>query len=292
MTNIAVFAVLYLNHADLDGFVGSLRDSACQYIHEGCKTDLSINVHLLDNSQNISEDACSTLSAVKALQSEKFTINYISMPSNLGYLGPLGFAQKLASSCIKPDIVIYCNCDLLFDLSFISALMAASLKQSLRHVTLVAPSIIAMDSYYDKNPMYIRKPSRSKLKLLRAIYSNYISAFTYELFAKLRNISVGNLRSNTRHVSQVPPFPIYAAHGACFIFLSTSDFLSLPTYPIFLFGEELFIAHYLESLQLSTLYLPSLILRDRSHSSLHFIGQKRVFRYMYESLDYLIKSSA
>jgi len=249
--NVFIFVVNYKEDDHLVRFVQSVAEAQAV-----CRS-ANVDVHVLDNSEK-------TVPELKQLRS---LVDVVGVPvtlhstgTNDGYFGCLRLAQSLVAE--GTDCLIYCNPDVLLDADFL--LMLEPILGSTGGV--VAPMILSMKNEAELNPKYRQRLSEGKLRRLHWIYAHRL---TYAIFNELARVKEAFCKWGRR----LPPagitsIPIYAAHGAMFIFADVEFFLRLPAFPCFLFGEELFIAEEARIARVSVVYEPSLRVRDVRHASI------------------------
>lgn len=220
--------------------------------------DASVNlqIHVLDNS----EYPCEKLAALKQMLSEFSQVPaQLHVPDrNSGYFGSLALAQRLAE-LQGSDVVIYSNPDVRFAPDFFDQLGL----HRLRAPGLIAPAIVSREDGFDQNPKYVHRLTRAKLLRLQRIYATSLGFRFYMNLARLKEWLLGKRARGTAPAGKV----IYAPHGATLIFTDPDFFRSLPSYPCFLFGEELFVAEEAMRREIPITYQPALKVEDlRSHS--------------------------
>lgn len=294
MHKIVVFGIIYRNHSTLSGFISSIACSAMQAVNLHGQLS-KVTLYLLDNSELTKEQSQNYKKEFENTNSLTINVIYLAMKNNLGYLGPLPFAQSLLKKMNEfSDIVIYSNTDILFDVNFFRKL-EINYTGNVNKAELVAPSIIIKTSGFDQNPKYINKPKLAHLNFLKKIYSSFLLAVLYEAASFIKILLSLSLNFFTKASAykdtslQLSSYSIYAAHGACFIFADTSFFMSIPRYPIFLFGEELYIAELAAKKKFKTVYDPSLVVYDIRHSSISSLPNAKRVKLMHESIAYLCR---
>ena len=104
--------------------------------------------------------------------------------------------------------------------------------------------------------------------------------------------SIDSLLKNIKRLQKEhQPGIIYSGHGA-FIILTHTFFEKCPTidYPLFLYGEELYLAETCRKLHLKVVYRPDIKILDQESVSTSKMRRRLYYRYNYEGLDYLIKT--
>lgn len=251
--NILFFVVNFKADDHLLRFAQSV--AAAQVVHPSA----SVDIHVLDNSQK-SRPEMEQLRARLGVAGVPVTLH--SPGTNDGYFAGLGLAQSLVSE--TTDCVIYCNPDVLLDADFFSML-----ERTLVHgAGVVAPAIVSIEDGFDQNPKYRQRLSEGKLRRLQRIYAHRLTYVTFNVLARVKEVTAGWWHRQPQ--AGGPSTPIYAPHGAVFVFTDVGFFLRLPAYPCFLFGEELFVAEEARLAGVRVMYEPSLRVRDVRHAS---IGQ-------------------
>ena len=83
--------------------------------------------------------------------------------------------------------------------------------------------------------------------------------------------------------------PIYAPHGATLVFADAAFFGTLPAYPCFLFGEELFIAEEAQQRQVAITYQPGLRITDLRSQSVSQLPSDFFRRLMLASVQFILQ---
>jgi len=239
---------------------------------------IELNLHIYDNSQK-------TKTQEKAFRKEISVIidqySYHSDGNNIGYFGCLPVAQSLIPK--NADVCIFCNPDLVVDVSFFK-----SLKNSTKKSTgMLAPSIIDKSRHIDLNPKYINRLGLQKMKRLKFIYSSIITFTLFNCLAIMVEIFRAILSAKSH--GQEQSMNIYAPHGAMFIFFDILFFKTLPKYPCFLFGEEIFIGEEANCNSVDIFYDPEVRVVDNRHASIKKLDRSIVRKFYYESIDFLIE---
>lgn len=265
--NIFFFIVNYKT----DSFLRKLIDS----INLSTKgINVKVDIHVIDNSQkNVIE--------FKLFEQEylKSGVCVHSNGENVGYFGGIPIAQKILQG-IDADCVIYCNADLEVDVNFIPELI-----ELIKIDGIIAPAILTHRGI-DLNPIYSERISKSKMRILKIIYSNGITLSLYFVLAKLSENFVNILgKPYEKGKNEL----IYASHGAMFIFSNVIFFKKLIPYPCFLFGEEIFIAEEAKKNDISIFYKPIVKVFHARHASIDALNTKIKRKLYYNSINYLLK---
>jgi GT2 family glycosyltransferase len=215
----------------------------------------------------------------------------IKSPRNLGYFGGarLGLETYLQTNPL-PDWIIVSNVDLEFrDSTLLSGLGDLSRAEN---VGVIAPAIWSEINQSDWNPKIRSRPAKMRMHLYKILYRSY---YIYNIY-----ILLFVLKSRARHIlgqsakrseiraegeKDLARQDIYAPHGACIIFskLYFQRGGSLD-YPMFLYGEEIFVAESARRLGLRVVYDPNLRVCSYDHVATgRFPRSRHIASYQYDS---------
>jgi GT2 family glycosyltransferase len=264
--NLTFFIINYKTDIQTKTCIESIRSM------ETAPTD-NVCIHVFDNSEK------SNLEANEFEKSLSGAAQTTFCNGNLGYFGCLQLAQEKVP--VDSDYIVYANPDLFFHSDFLT-----ELKKIETEATLIAPSIISKNDKFDQNPKYKSRLRKSKLERLKRIHSNDI---TYTLFHATANFAE-KLRPNPKQQTPGAGETIYALHGSAIIFKECEFFKSLPLYPCFLFGEELFIAEEAIRAKAKTEYHPNLKITDYRHGNISALPRRHHREYMYTSINHIMQT--
>ena len=265
-----VICVNYESYDSLHKYLLSIKKSAL-LLKEGL-----IEVCVVDNTAEgrvhipASEYGSQNLS-VRVIQSD-----------NIGYfpavqLGLYEYDNSIASY----RYIIVSNVDLQVSPNFFSSLSTFDLDSS---TAVIAPSILSLTNEVDINPKISRRPSRFKLELNRLFFLDpalhRIMVFLHNVRVK-RRFSAGKSKSSELQV-------IYAAHGSFMVFTENFFRKTKLEFPLFLFGEEIYVAELCRSQQLRTLYWPSLRVLDDENVSTSRLKSRTYCKLNVMALSFLI----
>lgn len=269
--NVFFFVVNYKADDHLVRFVQSVAaaQTACPAAH--------VDVHVLDNSEK-SMPELEQLRARTAVASVPVTLH--SLGSNCGYFGGLHLAQSLVPG--TTDCLVYCNPDVLLGGDFFGVL-----ERIAQHGGgVVAPAILSLQDGFDQNPKYRQRLSEKKLRRLQRIYACRFAYVIFNLLARGKEVASARRRRSPKRC--LVSTPIYAPHGAVFIFTDLGFFRRLPPFPCFLFGEELFVAEEARLAGVSVVYEPSLLVRDVRHASIRQLTGEFRRLLMWKSVTFIL----
>lgn len=264
MTNIAIFCVTYNSYNELAAFLSSLENAAVD-IADKCVVD----VYITDNTENNRRPV--------SFQSGIVNIRTFYPSKNLGYFGGVKYAMD--SVDVSPyHFVAISNVDLEFRRDALCNLL--NLEEG-EDVGWIAVQLYSLLEGRDRNPSVLKRYSRKKLQLLRIM-------FKYPLFMWLYK---NTFYCRKKYSSHYQCSEIYAGHGS-FILL-TDKYFSLcgkVDYPVFLYGEELYIAEQCRKHGLKVKYNPSVCLIDKEHVSTGKMRKVFYYKCNYEGLTYILNT--
>lgn len=196
--------------------------------------------------------------------------------NNIGYLGAAQSIINGLSDIDKYKYVIISNVDLSIPKDFFQQLAEKVYDDN---VAWIAPRILSMKENKNRNPKIIKRLSKKRISILQLFYKFPILNKIYEKFFYTR-----------RQVSKqdFPSGNIYAGHGS-FILLSNIFFTNYAKiqYPIFMFGEEIFLAELIRMKQLTVFYDSSLTIYDHDHISTAKMRKDFYYQCNYRAVSYL-----
>ena len=215
----------------------------------------------------------------EALRAADPEILYLNPGQNLGYFGGARYGLKyLNENGIGFDALIVANVDIRFETEHLAeAIRSYDGEQT----GALAPTILADGK--DMNPykterMTKRQQQRRILYLRFPVFQRGIDA-------------VRHLRKKTEQTIRHPDGEkIYMGYGSCFIFFRRYfDRGGDLEMPLFLYGEEPYVAEMCLKTGLDILYAPRIVIRDIGHVSTNTIPSGKHRRYLIESAKYCIR---
>ena len=248
---VCIICVCHNTHKEFYDYYSSIR---------GADANEMADVVLLDNSDQISESQVKSYKEMSAAD-KKFTYARVK---NIGYIGSAQyFLQTSQIDISNYDFLCISNVDLLLKEDFFSTLEGV-FSGICDDVGMLAPKIITADNI-NKNPKVVVRPTLKNLLIRKLLFS---SAATHLLLEKMHLLRKRLARHNEREKKLAKLESIYAAHGSFFLFARPAiEAVVNNTYPVFLFGEELFFAELMKKYQLSTYYVEELVIYDSEHAS-------------------------
>lgn len=228
------------------------------------KGDSERDIIIVDNNSSAEDyealkNGWPNLSNTKLIRSEK----------NLGYFGGLNYGLK----AINPedyDYVLIANNDLIYRYDFLEVLERSEYEPD---CLVIAPELITIDGKY-QNPQRVNKPSAKRQFSYSLYYSNYIISTLMQLFYSKfarKKIKLKNRVTEKTNIFQLT--------GACMIL--TPQFFErcgLLDDSVFMWGEEVLLAHQVEVAKGVITYDPSLYIMHLENASVRKISSKKSFK--------------
>lgn len=281
MAKVALICVNYNSDESVFRYIKSVVIAK-----ENVESQFALSIIVVDNSDRANKD-----DFFVQLQSISDNVQMVKSPGNVGYFGGIrcGIAV-LNDSLSQFDYLIVSNVDLQLRDNFFCKLLHVKNR---KHCGVIAPSVFSSHRKKDLNPKIMNRPTRWRMKLYTKIFSKpnvfvvyeKIAQYKYKILHALNRIGtdVENRAKNGMR--------IYAPHGAIIIF--TKEYFQRGgnfDYPMFLFGEEVFVAEIVRCLNLQVLYQPSLVVYDDEHVATGKMNRKTISRFYAVSAVYLYKT--
>lgn len=266
MKKILFIPVNFNSYSELDSYLSTIDTSALKQE----ASHLSVDVIIADNStqkQSIDDTRYSRLN-ISVREYE-----------NPGYFGGGLSVYNGVNQISKYDYVIISNVDLKVEENFFDHLFNVRLAKD---VGWIAPGILSVKDNRDMNPKIVKRYSKNALEMLKVMYK----------FPFLKRLYVKTLfkAKHSDMIADRKERDIYAGHGS-FIILTKAFVTKCPRldYPVFLFGEEVFVGETVRLAGLKTRYVPSIAVFDDAHVSTGKLKSSANNKYNIEALTYLIK---
>lgn len=202
----------------------------------------------------------------------------VKLFNNLGYLGAAQKVINADDNIIEYNFVIISNVDILFSTTTIKELVKSKIDSN---VAWIAPCIYSLKYEKDKNPNVLERYSKGKLSLLKLLFNRYL----YRAYVKLIYANKGKKERERKDMY------IYAGHGSCVI-LTKRFFEIYPKidFPLFLYGEELYLAEMIYKAGLKVKYIPSIVIDDIGNVSTSKLPSSLFFKYNKEAISWILKN--
>jgi hypothetical protein len=206
-------------------------------------------------------------------------LSHIKTNINAGYFGAVSYVFQ--HEIVNPelyDFTIISNVDIHIPDDFLYNLLNFEPPAG---TGIIAPSIISISENIDKNPGMTTRPTKYKMLFYQFLYAN---SWFYRIFLKIRKFRIKLIRP-VQYDNRI----IYAAHGSLIILCKAYFALrGAVNYPVFLFGEEIFLAEELLNRKLLTIYNPSIKVFDDEHIGTSKIKIQSQCKLSYTAIKYLI----
>lgn len=206
-------------------------------------------------------------------------IVYINPNSNLGYFGGARCGiDYVNEEKISYDFLIVSNVDILFKTKDFVNLILNNISNE---IGLISPSILVREN--DINPYRLNKVSKKELKR-RLMYLKHPNLqWIVNIFRSARKKLVKKRKYDIGT-------SIYMTYGACFIFTKFYFEKCDINLPLFLYGEEPYVAEQCRKNKLRIIYNPSIVIEDIGHVSTKKIPSKTQRNYLIESTLYCLNN--
>lgn len=258
-----IICVNYNSYKELKSYLNSI-EVATSKIHNN-----TVDVIVADNSTKSSDVDLNGFEHISVALKKCDNVGYLVSAQNI-----INELEKIHNY----DYVAISNVDITMSENFFIKLSEIQMHKD---VAWIAPKIYSKDENRDRNPKVLTRYSKKKLQILYYMYKYPILFYLYTMTAYKRK----------KLQSQYPEMDIYAGHGS-FILLTQSFFETYNKleYPIFLFGEELFLAEKVLNAGKKVRYVPSLLIEDNEHVSTSTLKKKSYFKYNQDSIKYILNT--
>lgn len=196
---------------------------------------------------------------VKLLKSDK----------NLGYFGGLNYGLKQLEYK-KYDYIVIANNDLIYRYDFLVKLSENKYKDN---CLAIVPELITINGKY-QNPQLVNKPSKFRLLGYNLYYTCYFLSIIIEL---IYGTFFRKKSKESRRISNKTD--IFLCTGACIVL--NSKFIDKCGYlddSVFMWGEEVLIAHQIEVAKGVMTYDPSLYVLHFENATVRKISSKKTYQ--------------
>lgn len=257
MKKILINAICYNNFSDVETFIDSVKYDSTFY-----------TLNIINNGNPLPEDILKRLSFFD-------NVNVISGHGNIGYFPGAHLGLQSIETFSDYDTMIVCNLDLKLDENFFLNLNTYNSE------AILAPSIYSEFEKRDRNPKVIQRYTKEKINKIINFYSvpflhTIYKAFYYNIF------KIKNRKAYDKGME------FYAPHGSFIIFDGNSHlWREFTSYPVFLFGEEIFVAEVARKHNQPVIYAKDLLVIDRDHASTSLEGERFLRLHNLKAMQYL-----
>lgn len=249
-------------------------DKALEWADSIYKTNPESLIVIVDNSKIENLDL--------KIKINKFGI-YKWSGKNLGYFNGAAYGLHSIEEEYIFDWVVVSNVDIKLVTKNVDCIL-----DKFPNAGVIAPGIISYDTGFDKNPYRLNRSSKKTLMIKKIAFSNSLFALIYGMISNLRNAII---RKKYRDVEKCNEGEkIYLPYGAVLYFSKCFfDKGCFIDFPLFLFGEELFVAEQCIKANVDILYVPSIRFLNYEHASTSLLSSNTVRKRNYEAISYLLK---
>lgn len=208
---------------------------------------------------------------------------YIDSGDNLGYFNGAAYGLHEIEKEHTFNWVVVSNVDLLLKTTRVDDIL-----DRYKEAGVVAPAIISFDTGFDKNPYRLKRPSKHAVLIKKFAFSNQVFSSIYSLISDFRNSVIRKRHTEVKKCAEGTP--IYLPYGAVLFFSKAFfDRGCRIDFPLFLFGEELYVAEQVRSSGLAIVYVPSIEFINYEHASTSKLSNKAVNKRNYDAMKFILK---
>ena len=225
---------------------------------------------------------------LRPLVGEFANVELLESEGNRGYFGAAHWAlQHHLARAQKPDWVIICNNDIVFDDPQFLAKLA---QRGTADAQVIAPAIIARPIGIDCNPFLRTRPSGFKLLRSQFWQSNYYLMWIKQWLSPYVRTARHHLYFWRRSSLSAGRADVYAPHGAFLIF--SRSYFEAGGYiddGFFLYAEEFSVAEICRQLQLRVVHDPGLRVWHNAHGVTGRMCNRTTFEYGRQGFNYALR---
>jgi len=266
---VLITCVCYNNFSDALGYIASLSISLA--ISPNVE---KLDLYLVNNGVAFTPEQLTEISTT-----DLFDVIVVENQANNGYFpGCLtGYKQSLAAKQYY-DAMLVSNVDLEVADDFFSQLVLLN-SNYLRAPVIIAPSILSLAENKDRNPKVKSRFSKKQMQKYLFLYAiPYLHSFYKKTVYKSKPSSVKMPNGST----------IYAPHGSFIVFLGSAKYWqNMLEYPVFLFGEEIYIGEQASKYDIPVKYHAELKVIDSDHASTGKENEGFIRKHNFKAISYL-----
>ena len=264
MVKILIVCVNYNSYPELRNYLSSIETSLVTN-SLSCRVD----VWVADNS--------SEKEVVDTTQYKHICVQVKSL-NNLGYLGGAAAVINNLPNLADYDFVIISNVDILFTDTTIAGIVK---KQVSSDVLWLSPRLYSIKYGVNLHVEKRYRPSKRKMYLYRFLYQ-------YPLLRRVQHYFAVRKYKNENYMNSSLDVEIYSGCGSCFI-LTKEYFRVFPklNYPLFLYGEEMYLAELIHSVNRKVIYCPMICIQVIGGVSTGNLKSSSFYRYNYDAVKYI-----
>ena len=207
------------------------------------------------------------------------TDTYVYTPGeNIGYLSGCLYGLNLYTENYKWAVISNTDIEFVANDFFETVLK----KKYPENVVCIGPDVMLAATGQHQNPFAQNRPSKQVMRFRKWVFSNYARYVSYNWLSLVKK----KLRKD---VNRTQSGLAYGVHGS-FIMLRKQCVKGLanPKTPIFMYGEELYIAEKLREKQQLTYYDGQLKIIHNENQTTGKVNSKRKQKWFEQSITYLV----
>jgi len=266
---VLITCVCYNNFSDALDYINSLSTSLVT-----APAVEVVDLYLVNNGAEFTPEQIAEISTP-----DLFNVIVVENQANNGYFpGCLkGYTQSLTNGK-HYDAMFVSNVDLEVEADFFEQLLI--LNFSYKQVPIIiAPSIVSLAENKDRNPKVKSRFSKKQMQKYLFLYAiPYLHSFYKKTVYKSKPSSVKMPNGST----------IYAPHGSFIVFLGSAKYWqNMLEYPVFLFGEEIYIGEQASKYDIPVKYHAELKVIDSDHASTGKENEGFIRKHNFKAISYL-----
>ena len=266
---VLITCVCYNNFTDALGYIASLSDSLA----------ISPSVEKLDLYLVNNGVAFTSEQLTEIYTPNLFDVVVVESQTNNGYFPgcSTGYKQSLEAKQ-HYDAMLVSNVDLEVADDFFSQLVLLNANYQ-KSPVIIAPSIVSLAENKDRNPKVATRFSKKQMQKYLFLYAiPYLHSFYKKTIYKSKKVRTV-VANGTR---------IYAPHGSFVVFLGGAEFWQdFLEYPVFLFGEEIYIGEQAHRHNVPIHYHAELKVIDSDHASTGKENESFIRNHNFKAISYL-----
>lgn len=249
-------------------------EKAIEWVNSIHATNPGSLIVLVDNSSEHDKELCENVKE-KAI--------YIDSHNNLGYFNGAAYGLHEIEKKYSFDWIVVSNVDLRLNTTNVDYLLDKFNKAG-----VIAPSITSYDTGLDKNPYRLHRQSKRAVQIKKISFSNRIFANFFSSLSNFRNKLIRIKYKKKKKCEEGTA--IYLPYGAA-LFFSAKYFSSgcKIDFPLFLFGEELYVAEQARRAGVNIVYVPSIEFINYEHASTSKLSNEVIIRRNYDAMKFILE---
>lgn len=260
---VAFVAVNYNNWHISSNYVASVKAIKDYTLHD-------ISIVIVDNCSS-ADDFANLKREIEYMDD----VILVRTDENLGYFGGLNYGIKQIDYC-SFDYVVAGNNDLFFTRDFLNSLSQKTYKED---QVVIVPDVMTINGVH-QNPQFVDCPNKARVLAYSVYYSCYFLALIIDFIYGTSRVR----RLENKKIKTDESIEIFQCTGAVLImkpsFFRTCGLLDDS---LFLWGEEVALAHQLKMSNRKLLYDPDLVVIHMESASVSKVASYKKYKIWQES---------